>query len=277
MTSEEENWLNETIDELINESSNNNEENNNGNDIPTNSPTLLMEESTQRFSSASWFEETKKYAITIGGVGGINSWSSILLSRLKPFRITLYDPDIIEKVNMAGQFYESKDIGSYKATIIAEKIRSFSDYSMAYSFNRAYTSVGIASSVMISGFDNMRARKTFFTNWRNFVSSHTEEQSKYCLFIDGRLNAEEFQIFCIKGDDTYNIKRYEKEFLFDDSEVEEAVCSYKQTSFCSAMIASMITNLYVNFAANINNPIVERDLPFFTYYDATRMYLRTER
>ena len=45
----------------------------------------------------------------------------------------------------------------------------------------------------------------------------------------------------------------------------------------ASMIASLITNLFVNFVSNLNNPTIERDLPFFTYYDAHFMYFKTEK
>ena len=73
-----------------------------------------------------------------------------------------------------------------------------------------------------------------------------------------------------------NIKRYNDEFLFSDLDVNEAVCSYKQTTFCASMIASYMTNLLVNFCTNQTNPIIDRDLPFFTTYNAETMYLKTE-
>ena len=122
----------------------------------------------------------------------------------------------------------------------------------------------------------MVARRTFFNKWKNHVQSKPEEERKNCLFIDGRLEAEIFQILCIRGDDEYNIKRYNDEFLFSDLDVNEAVCSYKQTTFCASMIASYMANLLVNFCTNQTNPIIDRDLPFFTTYNAETMYLKTE-
>ncbi len=40
-----------------------------------------------------------------------------------------------------------------------------------------------------------------------------------CLFIDGRLAAEEFQVFCIKGSDNYSMHRYSHDYLFSDEEL----------------------------------------------------------
>lgn len=87
--------------------------------------------------------------------------------------------------------------------------------------------------------------------------------------------AEEFQVLCIKGDDEFNINRYKDEFLFSDEEAEETICSYKQTTFMANMIASVMVNLFVNFIANRCNPIIDRDVPFYTSYSAETMYYKT--
>lgn len=87
-------------------------------------------------------------------------------------------------------------------------------------------------------------------------------------------------MLCIRGDDSYNLRRYSQEWLFSDDEAEAAQCSYKQTSFMANMIASIIVNLFVNFCANDlegeNAPAIERDLPFLTTYEASMMLFNTE-
>ena len=87
---------------------------------------------------------------------------------------------------------------------------------------------------------------------------------------------EEFQVFCMKGDDTYSIKKYKEEYLFADYEAESVQCSMKQTTYCANMIGSVIVNLFTNFIANQLKPVIPRDLPFKTYYSATMMYFKTE-
>ena len=72
------------------------------------------------------------------------------------------------------------------------------------------------------------------------------------------------------------MNRYSRDFLFRDSEADETVCSYKQTTFMANMIASVMVNLFVNFVANQCNPLIERDLPFYTTYSAETMYYKTE-
>ena len=245
-------------------------------EIPSNSATLLVDEATSRFSSAIWYENIQKKTVILAGVGGIGSYVGFLLARMKPASMFIYDDDIVEAVNMSGQLYGQSDLGRPKVSALAEMIRNYAGYSSVFAISERFTNESEASDIMICGFDNMAARKLFFNKWLSHVQSKPEEERKNCLFIDGRLAAEEFQVLCIKGDDEYNINRYSNEYLFSDAEADETICSYKQTTFCANMIASYMVNLFVNFCANQCEPLIDRDLPFLTTYNAETMYLKTE-
>ena len=245
-------------------------------EIPTNSATLLVDEATSRFSSAIWYENIQKKTVILAGVGGIGSYVGFLLARMKPASMFIYDDDIVEAVNMSGQLYGQSDLGRTKVSALAEMIRNYAGYSSVFAINERFTNESEASDIMICGFDNMAARRLFFNKWVNHVQSKPEEERKNCLFIDGRLAAEEFQVLCIRGDDEYNINRYSNEYLFSDAEADETICSYKQTTFCANMIASYMVNLFVNFCTNQCEPLIDRDLPFLTTYNAETMYLKTE-
>lgn len=245
-------------------------------EIPTNSATLLVDAATSRFSSAIWYENIQKKIIILAGVGGIGSYVGFLLARMKPASMFIYDDDIVEATNMSGQLYGQSDLDRTKVSALAGMIRNYAGYSSIFAINERFTNESGASDIMICGFDNMAARRLFFNKWVNHVQSKPEEERKNCLFIDGRLAAEEFQILCIKGDDEYNINRYSNEYLFSDAEADETICSYKQTTFCANMIASYMVNLFVNFCANQCEPLIDRDLPFLTTYNAETMYLKTE-
>lgn len=243
-------------------------------EIPKNSETLLISEETSRFNSAIWFNKTRKQDVTIAGLGGIGSYVVFMLSRLDVNTMTLYDPDIVERVNLSGQLYNSNQIGDYKVDAAANMIANYSNY---YSFVAKHEKLdenSMISKVTICGFDNMKARKDAFRNWTNFVARLPEEERGECLFIDGRLAAEELQVFCIKGDDTDGERRYEP-YLFSDPQAAPTVCSYKQTTFMANMIGSIIVNLFINFVANQCNPLIDRDLPFYTEYNAETMYFKT--
>jgi len=244
--------------------------------IEPNSPTLLMNDATSRFSGTEWFNEIQKQKVIIAGMGGIGSNLAFQIARMNPEAMFLYDNDTVETVNMSGQLFSRNDIGRTKVDAVAEKISSFTTTQHVYALNERYTSVSERGDIMMCGFDNMAARRTFFDAWLGYIESKSEEEKKHCLFLDGRLSIDTLQIFCITGNDIYNIKRYAEKHLFSDSEADETVCSMKQTTYLACMIGSLMTNLFTNFVANLLDPIIPYDLPFFTEYDAQNMIFKTE-
>lgn len=243
--------------------------------IPDNSNSITMDESTTRFSSALWFNEIQNKVIVLAGIGGIGSYVSLLLARMKPKALFLYDDDEVETVNMAGQLYSINDVGKKKVDALADICSSFALYNSVFAIPEKFTLESEASDIMICGFDNMEARKLYYYKWANHIKELDDDRKKHCLFLDGRLAAEEFQVFCITGDDTYNQKLYETKYLFDDNQADATVCSYKQTSYMANMIGSMIVNLFVNFVANEVGGM--RDLPFLTSYEGESLMFETQQ
>ena len=241
-------------------------------EIPVNSSSVLIEETTSRFSGAVWFENIKSKNVTLAGLGGIGSYVAFLIARLHVNTLTIYDDDVVESGNMSGQLYGLNDIGLLKANATYRNVAQFADYHNVNVFQERFGSQSAHTNIMICGFDNMVARRIFFDTWLRDLPD-SGDKSDY-LFIDGRLAAESLQVFCIRGDDDYNIKRYREEFLFSDAEADETICSYKQTTFMANMIGSIITNLFVNFCANQCDVLVPRDMPFLTEYSAETMYFK---
>lgn len=230
-------------------------------------------EATSRFSGAVWYDKIKEQDVTIVGVGGIGSWTSLLISRLGVKSLTLYDDDTVELGNISGQFYSSNDIDRFKVDAIQGAINRYSVYYATTSINQKFENDSIVSPVVISCLDSMEARSVVFNSWKHAALS-ASDRSKY-LFIDGRLSAETLQVFTVSGDDDSSIKRYE-ESIFPDYEADAEVCSYKQTSFMANMIASLITNVFVNYVASTIDGGAARAVPFKTEYLGEMMWFTTE-
>ena len=240
--------------------------------IKPNDQSLLVDESTSRFSSAIWYDAIKQSNIVIAGIGGIGSWISVLIARMHPLSLIIYDPDIVEMVNMSGQLHSHTFCGEYKTASCVNLNQIIGSYYRTIAYNRAYDSLSRTEDIMICGFDNMTARKIFFNKWLERVTRSNYPEK--CLYIDGRLSAESYQIFAIQGTDARAIQEYQEKWLFDDNEADETICSYKQTSYMAAMIASNMVNIYVNHMANQCNPIIPRDVPFFMEYTAETMFTK---
>lgn len=243
-------------------------------EIPVNSPTIKVETTSSRFSGAIWYNKITTKTIILAGLGGIGSYVAFLLSRLQLDKIIMYDDDVVDTTNMSGQLYSTSDVGNTKVSSITRMVKNYSAFYRIDAVSHKYRATSSVGPIMICGFDNMEARKIFYANWKRYRDS--TEYKANCLFIDGRLAAEEFQVLCIQGDNEEAMKLYETEWLFSDAEAEETLCSYKQTTFMANMIGSVMVNLFVNFVANECDPIFPRDVPFLTSYDASRMYFKVE-
>lgn len=233
-----------------------------------------VREELVRFSDADWFGKIQEKIIVLAGVGGIGSNMAVILAKLNPSAIYIFDDDTVESFNLAGQFYSNEDIGKPKVEALAASVRKYTNYSSIFALNRRFIpGEEIVSDIMVCGFDNMRARRDFFTAWKNHVDQLHDEEKKNCLYIDGRLTADLFQIFCICGTDTFYMEEYVNKYLFNDFEAQREVCSYKQTGFLADMIGAFMVNLIVNFCANQVNPKRNMSLPFMTSYMSSIMFL----
>lgn len=221
---------------------------------------LQIDNKRVRFRDATWLKE-KLPLVTIGGVGGIGSWLSFFLSRIG-FPIIVYDLDTVDETNMGGQLYDHESIGRSKVEAIIDVCNRFS-YPISIETYLEFTEEDFVTPITVACFDNMKSRKLMFEKWKKLENKE--------LFIDGRLLAESFQIYCVTPE---NMEKYEQT-LFDDSEVEELVCSFKATSHCGAMISSNITGLITNYLTNKNLKAVIRNLPFNINMEISLMKFET--
>jgi len=209
----------------------------------------------ERFKDLEWFSEVESTSpVIVGGVGGIGSFLALWLSRL-PLKLILFDNDTIDKTNMSGQHYRYEDIGLRKTRAVADQISSFSNQIVGT--KGVYDTDSVATPVMFAAFDNMKARKVFFENWK--------QQSNRMVLIDGRMLAESFQIYIVTPE---NEELYEKEHLFSDDEAAAAqeACSARATTHCGAAISSFMVGAFTNYLSNKKLGINMREVPFKLSY-----------
>jgi len=220
-----------------------------------------MENQRARFKDAPWFGVN--YMITVGGVGGIGSWLSLLLSRIG-HKLSLYDFDTVDDTNLGGQLYALDHVGAKKVESIRETIREYSGDNKIYNCGRFGTD-SIPTRVCFSAFDSMAARKMMFEAWVTTYKGLKRLNSP-TVFIDGRMTAESFQIYCVQPNEE-SIARY-RATLFDDADVEDLPCSFKATSHTGAHISSMMVQVFNNYLTNYKEGFDLRAVPFKVYYES---------
>lgn len=216
-----------------------------------------------RFSGAAWFEPMTKQTVTLVGCGGIGSFTSLALARLGIERLFLFDPDIIEDVNMAGQFYSEDQIGLNKVAAMAFTLGKYAPSCAVSSFPTRATEETLFTKITMTGLDSMAARKDCFSAW--YKANKGKQNS---LFVDGRMSATTAQVFAFRGCDEASINKYQEKDLFTKEEADETVCSFKQTTYISLIMAGLMAETLVDY---VTKTYVNKFYPlhYFKEYDSS--------
>ena len=215
----------------------------------------MIVNNNQRFKDAVWVPKEPQQ-VMIGGSGGIGSWLTFFLSRMG-FIIYLYDFDTIEEHNLGGQLFKQEDVGTRKVDAVARIAREYNGAEIT-TFCEEVNKFSNYHHYSFSAFDNMKARKILFENWKKSWA-RAYQLGITPIFIDGRLELETFQIFCVLPKDA---DKYEAS-LFLDASVEEAPCTLKQSSHTAAMIGSTMSLFFTNHITNVVTGENMRDVPFY--------------
>jgi hypothetical protein len=225
--------------------------------------TEKTDETRSRFQDAPWANES--FRITIGGVGSIGSWLLLALSRTCQHSLTIYDDDFIDATNMAGQMYRLKDIGQLKTKSAVDLVSEMTNRVFITSLGRftGQEDLDTFDSVCFACFDNIDTRKVMYDRWKakaeKVKADGKSDLLKYCLFVDGRLTAENYQVYFIPYTSKKAMAQYEKE-LFSHAEAAIVPCSFKSTSHFAMMIAARMVQGFTNWVAAVKGS--EYELPF---------------
>lgn len=210
----------------------------------------------QNFKEAPWFEGSEEETIGILGLGGIGSNTAYNLVKTLKSTILLMDFDKVEEHNVGSQFFWPKDIGNYKLHALITNLVDISAGRLVPSTHKLTEDSSLSQlnvPIMIVGFDNMAARKRAFELWK----SNPDRQ----LFIDGRLRATQYEIFCVHPTKR-DVETYEKT-LFDDNDIPDEPCTFKQTSYAAMLLGARITSFVVNYLSNAYSEEEVAAVPFF--------------
>ena len=196
-----------------------------------------------RFKDAPWYKESKQNVITLLGLGGIGSNTMFNLYRSIPAVYIIVDFDTVESHNIGTQLFMSSTLGSPKTLAIKSTLNIFLGNTNLNinTINKNITEFKNAdymSPIVITGFDNMVARRTAFEHWKSMPNRE--------IFIDGRLRANLYEVYSVLPghEDKY------EETLFNDEDVSDGPCTFKQTSHFGMLIGARITQIVANYLSN---------------------------
>ena len=200
-----------------------------------------------RFKDAPWYEKSQEEKILLVGTGGIGSNALYCLTKTIPAQYFILDEDIVEEYNVGTQFFRPNQVGKYKVEACKDNCE-YPGSKPIITMKKQYSDEYLP--ITITALDNMKTRKEVFENWKKNPDRE--------LYLDGRLRASLYEVYVvIPGRE----EEYEKT-LFEDSEVDEGPCTFKQTAYFAMLIGARITHVLVNYLINKYTEEEVCNLPF---------------
>jgi molybdopterin/thiamine biosynthesis adenylyltransferase len=194
-----------------------------------------MQQYNDRFKDAPWYNGCTKEQILFIGQGGIGGNAMYCLAKTIPATYYILDYDTVDEINIGTQFFNKTQIGKKKVHAIKQTLESFST-AQINPIDAKYKNEHLP--IMISGLDNMEARKQVFEEWKK----HEDRE----IYIEARLRAALYEVYIVtKGKE----EEYEKT-LFNDSETDDGPCTFKQTAYFGMLVGARITHCLVNYLTN---------------------------
>ena len=188
-----------------------------------------------RFKDAPWYSECTKEQILFVGQGGIGGNAMYCLAKTIPAIYYIMDEDIVEEYNVGTQYFTKSQVGKKKVHAIKETLDNCSVATIR-TLDQKYKNE--YKPIMLSGLDNMEARKQIYEEWKK----HEDRE----ILIESRLRANLYEVHVVmKGRE----EAYEAT-LFDDSETDDGPCTFKATAYFGMLVGARITHVLVNYLTN---------------------------
>lgn len=177
--------------------------------------------------------------ILVVGAGSIGSWTSLALLKLGCQDVTVVDFDDVGEENIGSQIYNSYDIGKWKVDAFKEKAALLVETLpkiIVDPVNDAHT-IPSSYEIVISAVDNMQARKDIFK----------QLNPGKAWFLDGRMAANNIQVFATKMDDPDRVGFYDST-LFSSDDALPIACSERSVVYNCFVISGLLTDLVAKIA-----------------------------
>lgn len=142
------------------------------------------------------------FPVTIIGLGHIGSNLARELASLGCPSLVLWDPDKVEEANRPAGFFQAKQEGNYKVEALKENLGLFYPECKVETHKENFEGQKQLIGIVISGVDDMEARKKIWEKVRLNVSIP--------LYIDGRSGGEVIQCHTVRPFQIEDIEEYEK-------------------------------------------------------------------
>jgi molybdopterin/thiamine biosynthesis adenylyltransferase len=170
--------------------------------------------------------------VTVIGVGGIGSPTTLAMAKTGFPEITIYDPDVVDAHNLPNQLYRLKDVGKLKVLAMQEIVADYSETTIV-PVPELFTDKNKPKGYVISAVDSMAAR---YEIWKTI-----KYNIQVPIYIDARMGAEVLKMYTVRPTDPKSVSRYEQS-LHSDEKAFKAPCTQRAIAYTVFIAAGFITN-----------------------------------
>lgn len=171
-----------------------------------------------------------RYSAVLIGAGGIGAMTGITLAKMGIGKLSIYDFDQVDEINLATQFHRLSDIGKEKSAALSDAILDYSGLMSSAKNCRVDQKSEIEPChLIISAVDNITARKEIWT---------AVKEAAPLWYLDTRMSAEYFQIFIVD----MSKKEWYADALAhqDEHQIPDEPCTSKATIYTACIAAGHI-------------------------------------
>lgn len=192
--------------------------------------------------------EKLQFPITLIGAGGIGSPCAIALAKMGCSNLTIWDFDIVEKHNIANQFYPIDAVGKLKVEALSAVVEGFGGL-RPHVVPQAFTAEECVSGVVCACVDTMEARGQIWQSVRL--------KPAVSLYLDARVAGEMGVLYTIRPCDIHQIRFYEQT-LHSDEEALDLPCTERSIIYNGFFVAALMASQIKKYALDqeLHNEIV---------------------
>lgn len=179
----------------------------------------------------------KNLQVTVIGVGGIGSPTTLALAKMGVPKIKVFDDDSVEIHNLPNQLYRFSDMNKPKVEALKAICLDFTGVEIE-AVNQKFLGKHKLSGIVVSGVDSMDARKKIWDS--------VKFKPGIDVYIEARMGAEVAMVYTIRPCDPDDIKFYEKQ-LYTDEEAVTLPCSARDIIYNVFMISALISSQVKKF------------------------------
>ncbi len=205
------------------------------------------------FRQSDFISEIRmKTPVILIGAGGIGSPTALILKKMGLTDIKVVDFDDVELHNTGAQLYGPAHTDRKKVFALAEILENVDPTGTGITaidqrFEDGSDMQIEEGTIIISGVDSMAARKTIWDIVKDFPIYICP------LYIDARMALEDLQIFSVDRIKDNAVERYEKT-LWDDTEIDPALCSAQSVAYNGFFVASVIGSHVSKYLRDVKVP-----------------------